>query len=411
MSKQNPRIQIDDYEFVLEYSWTPDKNERKHIVYKSKLKYTQNEYKYFTSYKSMSEGLWRFCKIYEKDRYKDPVGNLLPLPNGRYYKCIEDYVTCTLIHFKLQQFFNTNYDKLQELKNPEDFSRYLVQDQKYTINELNYKRLYMEDTTILALTVILPKIVKTSFFYSTQTLTDIDKFIKINNFQDFNSNTIIKTYSLSLDHYEHIKVCLRYLLELQEKSFSELKNNSETVQNVLSLVNKNNKIIFKEKMDYLDYLYKTGRMTQKQLNDTIRIQTEIHSNNETNIITLENEPNYYKLKRTYEILSEYMETFFEVDERIQEHVASMNLELFDDSINKKESSIRNIEVLIPYNIYRTKITNKCERNVFDLYYFCYEYQNKKYKLICNIVPQNEKINEIGLFERYISIPPYVYKMF
>jgi hypothetical protein len=65
----------------------------------------------------------------------------------------------------------------------------------------------------------------------------------------------------------------------------------------------------------------------------------------------------------------------------------------------------------PLYIYKTVITNKESKQTYDLFYACYTRKGIEYKTIVNIVPTNEHILDNGLYARYISIPPYIYKIF
>jgi hypothetical protein len=99
--KNGPSVNIDDFTFMLHASYT-DNQGRHHVVYSSS---KQGETKIFFAYKSMSEGFWK---------YK---------PFEAYWKCANDYVTCTFLHMDIQCLCEKNYSKLPQLsKNEFDYS-------------------------------------------------------------------------------------------------------------------------------------------------------------------------------------------------------------------------------------------------------------------------------------------------
>ena len=373
------KIEIDDYEFILEKRSNFD--ERNFVVYKSKKRNTNDPYKHFVTYKSMSEGFWRFFKLFREHR-------------GQYFKCKEDYVTCTFLHFSLQCFINNNYIKLPQISE-EETKNYLNEDTFYTKDILG-NRLYKDDYSILIFSIedFFPKIVKT-FFFDSFNLELIKSFVSFENKLELSENVISLNYNINFDNYQYLKVYLNYLLELQEETFKKLKEEKgeelfETIKNKL----------IKQTTDR----FNNGIITQERYNSNLE---NINKSTVENLVTPHMEPEYYKLVRTYKILSDYFETFFEVDTKVQEYICTLNIELSD---------IQNIEqtkivVNFPFHIFKTKIKNKCEDKIYDLYYACYNYEKREYKIISNILPENEKINETGLYERYISIPPYIYKMF
>ena len=60
----------------------------------------------FAAYKSMSEGFWRFLH-YDKDKQSIQTGD-----NNTFFKCDNEYITCTFLHFSLQSFIEINYNNL-----------------------------------------------------------------------------------------------------------------------------------------------------------------------------------------------------------------------------------------------------------------------------------------------------------
>jgi hypothetical protein len=63
------------------------------------------------------------------------------------------------------------------------------------------------------------------------------------------------------------------------------------------------------------------------------------------------------------------------------------------------------------HIYQTGIRNRVTGQEYNLYYSQFTRKGKHYKNIVNIVPIEATILENGLYSKYISAIPYIYKIF
>ena len=385
-----PSIVIDDYQFRLQGKYINDQG-RKHILFSSSPSTEQNplqNFQGFAAYKSLSEGFWRFLyfdKNSEKFDHKEV-----------YYKCENEYITCTFLHFSLQIFIEQNFDTLREFDKDQFFIG-LKRFASPVIKESLDNRMYQKDDAFLLFSLVK---YKTLLFElplqrkrALQSILDFfkraEKREKLNNSNEKlnNSNEKLNYSNIAPmmyiehkiflpDYTENQILYLNYIKELEQISYNKYINQLQLEKEELEKKN-----------------------SDENRNKLFKINSLLDS--KSRYEDLEN-----KILRTYSVISEFFETLFEVDTSIQQFVGKMNLELIDRKRNNSP-----ILVSFPFYIYHTQIKNKCEGHMYDLYYACYTYNNKNYKIICNIIPVGEKILPNGLYTQFVSANPYIYKMF
>jgi hypothetical protein len=117
-------------------------------------------------------------------------------------------------------------------------------------------------------------------------------------------------------------------------------------------------------------------------------------------------PEYIDVPEMLRIMSRFVEQNFEVNLGIQEHLFDMSFYM-----EAGEKGAGKTEERFIMHIYRTMIRNRSTGQEYNLYYSQFTRKGKHYKNIVNIVPVEATILENGLYSKYVSATPYIYKMF
>jgi hypothetical protein len=117
-------------------------------------------------------------------------------------------------------------------------------------------------------------------------------------------------------------------------------------------------------------------------------------------------PEYIQVPEMLRIMSRFVEQNFEVNLGIQEHLFDMPFYM-----EAGEKGAGKTEERFIIHIYHTMIRNRSTGQEYNLYYSQFTRKGKHYKNILNIVPVEATILENGLYSKYVSATPYIYKMF
>jgi hypothetical protein len=117
-------------------------------------------------------------------------------------------------------------------------------------------------------------------------------------------------------------------------------------------------------------------------------------------------PEYITSSQMLQIMSRFVEQNFDVDLGQQNHVFDMPY-----FMEAGEKGAGKTEERFIIHIYQTRIRNRVTGQEYNLYYSQFTRKGKHYKNIVNIVPIEATILENGLYSKYISAIPYIYKIF
>lgn len=117
-------------------------------------------------------------------------------------------------------------------------------------------------------------------------------------------------------------------------------------------------------------------------------------------------PEYIDVETMLKIMSKFVEQNFEVDLGQQTHLFDMPFYMEGGERGSGKAEERFI-----IHIFQTRIRNKSTGQEYNLYYSQFNRRGKLYKNIINIVPVEATILESGIYSKYISAIPYIYKMF
>lgn len=117
-------------------------------------------------------------------------------------------------------------------------------------------------------------------------------------------------------------------------------------------------------------------------------------------------PEYITSSKMLQIMSRFVEQNFEVDLGQQNHVFDMPY-----FMEAGEKGAGKTEERFIMHIFQTRIRNRVTGQEYNLYYSQFTRKGKHYKNIVNIVPVEATILENGLYSKYISAIPYIYKIF
>ena len=141
----------------------------------------------------------------------------------------------------------------------------------------------------------------------------------------------------------------------------------------------------------------------------------MYKDNDNNKIKIHGE----SLRELYNIMSYYMGLHFtKISERT--YIGKMELHV----------KLESMYVTILHNVYNIKIKSNESSTVYDVIYSKYTFVNHQmeehgeercksssknysgeYNIILNIVPENAKINQYGLYDKIVSVGSYIYKPF
>jgi hypothetical protein len=334
------QIIINDFLFTAVEAYTSN-DLRQHLFFTSKSLSTNEEYT-FPAYKSMSEGFWK----------------ILIYAGGKdIFKCENEYVSCTFLHFKLQCLFENVYNRLKNISEDIFNNKYnsVFNKMMNVYNVENYfgitrnisERLYTEDDTFMIL------------YRAEQRIPNVLK-------------KEVSEYDLKEHYYIYLTHTALDYIDGEAESYGK-----RTTKNITKYKN----VIQQFKNSYQG--------------DNTNVEAPI--------------------KKLHLFLSQFIETFFDVNTKVQEYQCTMNIQIQiqKDQRNEYGYTKKTVvqEEMFPISIYRTELINKETQVVYDLYYACYIRNKKEYKAIVNILPQNEPVRADGLYARYVSAGPYIYKIF
>jgi hypothetical protein len=344
----------------------------------------------YSSYKSHSEGLWRFS-YYKLSAMTDSS-----------FKKGDDYITTTQMHMDLQCFFETNYETLPTLE-PDYVAKYVIQ-----------KDIEEDPTRIDKITAMINS--KNVYYPRNR------------SFPLRNSGNIIipnERFRIERDYahpvFNPLNALMRPgegLLRLSTIFKNPLEKIDETIPNEYNpyfpLRRRPDELISSEIANYKT----SGKNIRKSPRDFYfekfhELLSEI-SNKETivkpvnfksSITTLHSNPPEQILSNIVKLYSEYMKFFFETGPEPSKQVCVIDLPVISSKTACK------------ITVYKRIITFIKEKIPFELYYGIYtipdEFPTIKgtYKIILNLVPYPFEVNEFGMNKHYISAGIYIYKPF
>ena len=314
------------------------------------------------AYESRSEGFYRFM-VY----------------NGQYVKG-DDYVTETFYHFDLQIFFKSVYEKLPNIPTLWEVyvrSKYFIDYYKYYESTKDRER--MNDPVFLTLREICTN------FSTEADLSCLanglllrmeleERIVKANHTKKISSNlfsSLIKRQvpPSSIQSGEPYKISKyeQRLIELFEKHVGPIQQNVNNTQE-------------NTQPTYNPY---SGELPPKKTNIKSTISDTQH---------------------IVQIISEYIETYFDVDVGTQDFVTQLQIDL-------EQSDKRYENISFPLDIYRTKIINRTNGFEYFLYYGKYKVFDLDLQIIVNILPIDAVCHPTGLYNKYVSAGIYIYKIF
>jgi hypothetical protein len=367
---QGPIIIIDDYQFMLTAKQEIDTY--KHIGFMSAKigeVFTNPLTQGFVSYKSNSEGFWRLA--------------MRNYPGASFEKG-KDYVTASFIDLRLQKFFEENYDKLPSLP---FMAAYNTKRAVTVMNEFknqnnknnpNDDRLFFDPVFDCIHSSCAPPysetcIVKPSIFLNFITPRPSPMFGGP-GMPRSRSSSPTPVFSLTpeqqaIENEMKRKIAVRApIIQEQNKLHLECKKELTRIANE----------VFADKI-----------ANYKEKSKTMRKYENITG------------------KEMLEFFSKFVEYYFEVDTSVQDFLFTMPLYM----VGGEKGTGKNSESF-NLDIYLTKIRNKLTNQEYNLYYSHFIRKGIEYKNMINIVPiQGVKITMNGLYSKYVTASPYIYKLF